>query len=269
MKKLLLALLLACALPVDAGNTFFWRCEGTTLDATHDHSAGDTTATAFSAIAIDATSALVGSNGCNANAGSDDNYNFASASIFSTAQGAAAFKVQVKTWGDDTSILSIYNAGAPSDQIILELEGTDELLMRHRVNGGDNNTHTTSASNLVINTTYIFVIRWNVSTSTRRIETYTSGGTLIEGISATSPALSAQGALTIFEFGTGGGGGRFWLDNLVVGDAYADPVETWANYTSYTQIGGSSNAPRAMHYKRLLGMRDAANDDQFLLRASR
>src|SRR5688500_7419965 len=75
---------------------FFWRCEGTTLDGTHDFSAGDTTATATNTPAISATAAKIGSNGALFDSGSD-RYAFTPTSIISTTAGAVGFWLQFPT----------------------------------------------------------------------------------------------------------------------------------------------------------------------------
>lgn len=231
--------------------TMFWRCESTTFDATHDFSAGDSTPTAVSLIAIDNTADRYGTNGINANVTSNDYYEFDAASIFSTTEGAVGFKLQIKATGGDTEILAAYNAGAPSDQIILQTNGTDELLMRHRVNGGDNNTVTTTAADMAVDTWYGVVIRWDTNAEVFRIEVYNDNGTLKHGVS-NAIAISPQGALTIFSLGTNNGSARFWIDNFVVGNDYDDPIQTWIDYTSYTQIsGGSSSIGRML----LLGVK--------------
>jgi hypothetical protein len=81
--------------------TFFWRCEGTTLDGTHDYSAGGTTATGSSSAAINATAARVGTNGVQAPTASDY-YSLSATGIYGTT-GAAAFSLYVAggTWVAD------------------------------------------------------------------------------------------------------------------------------------------------------------------------
>lgn len=238
MKKLLFALLVLAALPVDAANTLFWRCEGTTLDATHDHSAGDTTATAVSSIAVDATAVRFGTNGCNAAISGDDYFSFTATSIVSTTEGAAGFKINPQTWGADTGVLAMYNTGAPSDQIVVTLTGTDEVRLRFRVNGGNNDTAETTAANLVTSTWYGIVVRWDTAANLIRVEVYNDAGTLIQGVTNSGSTIDPQAAINEINFGDTDSTGRHYLDNLVIGDDYDDPVQTWINYTSYTEIGG-------------------------------
>jgi hypothetical protein len=237
-KLLLIALVIFCTADARAGATFFWRAESTTFDGTHDYSAGDNSPSAVSLVEISATASRYGTNGINTPS-NNDYYIFDSGSIFNTTRGAVAFKVQFKAWGGDDSIFSVYNAGAVSDQIILQTTGTDELLMRHRVNGGDNNTHETTAANLALDTWYSLVLRWDADDNIRRIEVYTDGGSLIEGLSATD-SIDAQAAFTDFTIGNGDNSMRLWMDNIVVANDDADPVQTWVNYTSYSQIASGS-----------------------------
>jgi len=223
--------------------TFFWRCEGTTLTGPNDFSAGDTTATAVSLVAIASGAAKFGSNGLDANVTSGDYYEFASASIFDVGANAIGFKLQIKATGADTEIFTVYNAGAPSDQVSLTTSGTDELQLRHRVNGGDNNTFTTTAADMAVDTWYGVVLRWDAAADLQRIEVYNDAGTLLHGVTS-STAISPQGALTIWKIGTDNGSARFWIDNIVVGNSYSDPIETWINYsTGYTQISGGGGTP--------------------------
>lgn len=224
---------------VFATDTFFWRCESTTLNGTDDFSAGDTTATAVSLVELTAGAARYGSLGINT-PGSADWYEFDSASIVSTTQGAVAFRCRITALGGDSTIFAVYNSGAPADQISLTtLDTGTNLRLRHRVNGGDNNTLDTTALNLTTSTWYTFVIRWNTNTNTLRLEVYDDSGTLIQGVENT-PTVDPQSALTTFQFGSGDNSARYNLDNLVISNDSTDPVQTWASYTSYTQIAGSS-----------------------------
>ncbi len=271
IRKLLLSLILATVgANALAADTFFWRMEATTLDGTHDFSAGDTTATAISAVELSATAARYGTNGLNTPT-SIDQYSFTATGITSTTRGAVAFKIQFKAWGGDDQIFSAFNSGAPSDQITLQTTGTDELLYRHRVSGGDNSTTTTTAANLALDAWYTFAIRYDTAANTRSVEVWSDDGTTLLHSESSSDPLDPQAALDTFLIGNGDNSMRCWIDNLVISDDDADPVQTWANYTSYTQIsgGGGGSAPARVQHRKKLMSRAAANDDTFLLRATR
>ena len=74
--------------------TFYWRCEGTTLDGTHDYSAGATTMTAIGGgESISATAAKIGSNGV-LNTDGADYYYCSPASIVTANEGSFGWWLQ-------------------------------------------------------------------------------------------------------------------------------------------------------------------------------
>jgi hypothetical protein len=224
--------------------TFFWRCEGTTLDATHDFSAGDTSAAANATPSISATAALVGSNGILCDS-AGDRYNFAPTSIIDPAEGAVAmlFRFPSAVPNDDVFFLARGSASA-NDNINLQITGTDEITLTIRNAASGAVTLATTAANITAGTTYGVVARWDQPNSSRRLEVYDATGTLIQAVQDLATGFTAPAALDAADglrFGDSSGGlGTCYLDNCFVADAYAEPLEDNLLITSWTEYDDGS-----------------------------
>lgn len=227
--------------------TFFWRCEGTTLDGTHDFTAGGNTATANNSPAISATAARIGSNGLLFD-GVSERYDFNPASIWNRLVGSAAFSFQFPTALATTGQPFFLCRGSASfdDTIQVQIVSTNELrLIVRDATAGAVNLDTTSVD-LAAGNWYGVVIRWDQPNNRRKIEVYNSSNALIQAVEDTSTAFTAPASLDAsngFRIGDSGGSvGTVWVDNVFVADTYGEPLENNLTITSYTgySSGGSS-----------------------------
>ncbi|MCK5606254.1 right-handed parallel beta-helix repeat-containing protein, partial [Candidatus Pacearchaeota archaeon] len=124
--------------------TFWWRCEGTSLDANLDHSAGDTSATAVGTPALNAGAGKYG-NGLDAPAATDY-YEFDSANIVDGNDDRIGRWIRVPTYIDTTRILSVYEDA--NNMISLVLDAPDELQLLWYYNSGFEMYLTTTDANI-------------------------------------------------------------------------------------------------------------------------
>ncbi len=230
--------------------TFFWRFENsTTLDGTHDYSAGDTTATVNSAAAFQtATTVVNGYSGDYPTA--SDYHSFASASIWSNAAGyinvfASAF--YINTWVAGSMLAQFWEAAATNNHVNVSMSGTSgsgNLNLQMRISGGATTNITLTGNNIALSTLYYYIVRLNRSTGVARIELYNSAGSLIDSAETTSiPSADFPSTIDTMLVGeSAGGASDFYLDNFFVADTYAEPIEDNLSITSYTQYGGGNSA---------------------------
>ncbi len=277
-KLLVLFALISCTPAFAQDVNLFWRAETTTLDGTHDFTVGDSTwDNVGTAVSLDSAAGMRGTNGVLVN-GFAENYRLDPATIFETGQGCFGFLWRFTAWPAFTKIAMV--RGSTTDyQFSVWTHGTSDTLIMYRGNDeGTNVNFQVTGLGLSTNTPYFIKACWNQATPIIRLSVY--------GSPTTSPSLIAENTETTswtifpdftqtngFQLGDNSGGistENLHYDSVIVSGTYSDPIQNYAQYTSYTQIGGGggSNTPRAMHYKRLMG-RHATNDDQFLLRASR
>ena len=254
MKRRYLALMLVVLMLVPAhafaAITFFWRAEGTTLDGTADYSAGDTTATASGTPAINATAAIIGSNGIQVDS-SADRYRFTNTSIITAAAGSVGFYINWQTFSAAGATWFYAQGVSFNDYVQVRGINTDELRLsiKNTVPGATVNLDTT-AVNITTGSNYFVTISWDDAADLRRICVYNSGGTLVEACTVSSAAFDAPVDLTgtdNLEFGEANGfSTAYYLDNLFVGSAYADADTFYCNrnittYASYAACSSSDN----------------------------
>lgn len=234
---------------------FFWRCEGTTLDGTHDYSIGDTTATANGTPTISATAARIGSNGVLIDA--SEWYEFDTPdTIVNRLTGSAAFWFQCPTaFPSSGQVIGFYSRGATfENSISVRMSGTDELNLRiDSTTGPVEQSLLTTAANIAVGNWYFVVVRWDQPNNDRCIEVYDTSGTLIQKVEDTSTAYTAP-----TELNDSGGGLRYgnvsgstntlYIDNVFVADSYAEPLQDYLTITSYVGYGKAtfSGAPVAV-----------------------
>lgn len=241
VRNLFLASLLLLPITAEAAATFFWRAEGTTLDSTHDFSAGDTTATANGGVSITGTAAKVGSNGI-LTTNASDWYEFSPTSIATTGQGVIGGWIQFKTAVPGTNQggpIALRNSANSSDVIAIGYDtngGNNDLRGFLQRNGGSSLTLTTTACGFVADTWYFVVFRWNISADDRKIECYDSSGNLIDSAEDLSTDLSNVEPTAIDEMRVGNpatNANPIWVDNVFVSQTYAEPIENFKSITSY------------------------------------
>jgi len=246
MKRLVSALLLSLlfASQADAAMLFFWRAEGTTLDGTHDFTAGDNTATLASAAAINTDAARFGTNGLDLPTGADNaNFTITTNDIVNPAEGSAAFSFRVTTWVAGNTLFHVRGTSA-NDTINVSMLGTDELRFRYRSTAGgvENVVLDTTAANIATATWYGVVVRWDSTADRLEIEVYNSSDTLIHEPTPSSSAISTQADITTLSWGdvSNTGSSDIHMDAVMVSNDADETLQSYLSYTSYTQIGGSS-----------------------------
>jgi hypothetical protein len=232
--------------------TFFWRCEGTTLDGTDDFTAGDSTAAANNTPSISATAAKVGSNGILIDS-SADGYRFAPTSIIERLAGTVAMWIQFPTAFAATGQVFFFARGNAStnDNISIGVgTGSDEVRLGIRNASASEVTLETSGASLAAGSWYFVTASWDQPNNSRKIAVYDSSGALLAQNEDTTTVYDAPAALDAADglrFGDATGWGATtngWFDNLFVGSAYTDAATFLSNrdITSYTEYstGGSA-----------------------------
>lgn len=234
---------------------FFWRCEGTTLDGTHDFTGGDNAATLNSTAAINTDAAKIGTNGLDIPSSTDyAEFAVSSDDIISRSAGAVGFWFRVTTWGAGATLFHAFGTAA-NDQISLSLSGTSELLFRHRVSGVTNLTLTTTDASLTTATWYFVVIRWDDAANDRRLEIYDTAGSLVgTPVEDLTTAFGQQTDLITLRIGdVTGTACDVHIDNVFIADSYSEDLPTWKDITSYTEYGVSGAIEGPMVGGKLTG----------------
>lgn len=222
--------------------TFYWRCEGTTLDGTHDYSVGDTTATLVGGAAINSTAGLFGTNGleCPTN-GDYAEFSISSHDLLRPAEGSIALGFRIVTWLAGCTLFRTQGTAA-NDHIRIEMSGTDEIAVFCRNSGTGTTTITSTDWNLSTSTTYFIIVRWHDTNNVFRAECYNSDGSARGTPVEFTSAFSTPVDLTVIRWGENVAFGtvNFHLDNLFCADTYAETLENNLTITSYTQYGGAA-----------------------------
>lgn len=224
--------------------TFYWRCEGTTLDGTHDFTAGDSTATLNSAAAINTAAVRYGTNGLDCPTSSDNaTFTVSTNDLANPAAGAMAAWVRITTWGSAATLLSA-TGSTGNDFYVLMMTGTDELRFSSKRNGGSTFNLDTTAANLATGNWYFVGFAWDQAANDRRIVVYDSNMSLIENRTDLTTAYDQPTDIISLRIGEGNvTASDTHIDNVFVGSAYADLDDfitnaTITSYTSYTTGGG-------------------------------
>jgi hypothetical protein len=225
--------------------TFFWRCEGTTFDATHDYSAGDSTPTALGTPSIAAGAAKVGSNGISCPVSDTSHYGFDAASILGMVGSAGWWFKAVSANPASGSAYGFQTVGTDTtDLIAVFSSSTDEIQFRN-ANSGTNSNLTTSGATLVAGNWYGVIIRWDFTTpssSSKKLEVYDSAGSLISGLPAeltgADLTTSVPADLVSIQCGRHSSGSAVvqYADNFVIGSAYADVTPAMLGYSTYVDF---------------------------------
>ena len=249
MKRILFGLLLSLlALQAFAAPTFFWRMEGTTLDGTHDFTAGDSTAALNSLAAINTDAVRIGTNGLDCPTSSDHaQFDVSSGDLISQSVGSLGFWFRLQSFTSGASLFRAHNTGTINNHIQVELSGTDdatgrEIGLRIRLNLAINAVLVTTDADLQLDTWYRLVVRWDEPNSDRRIEVYNDDGaarTSIEDL--TTDFDQPTGINTMFVGDATGGTLDLHMDNFVIANAYNEPIEDNLTITSYTAYGGGAS----------------------------
>lgn len=228
--------------------TFFWRCEGTTLDGTHDYSAGDTTATASNST-ISATAARLGTNGVLSPGAFLSNMQFSPASIIANYDNPAAlvgsvgFSVYFVTAVQGNQLTLGFRASGAStnDAIAVETATSAEMTLVIRDDTGNVSRITTTAANMAAGTWYGVVARWDIANDKRAIEIYDAAGALIDSNEDLATDLStyvpdSNVATVVLAYKVASNANDVYFDTFVISDTYDEVTAAMLDYTSYTQF---------------------------------
>lgn len=225
--------------------TFFWRCEGTTFDGTHDYSAGDSTPTSLGSPSIASAAAKVGSNGISGPVSATSHYAFAAAGILGMVGSVGWWFHNVAAIPASPSVFGFQVVGTDTTDLISVLvSGTYEIQFRNAKAGTTSNLVSTAA-NLAADTWYGVIIRWDFTTpssSSKKLEVYDSAGSLISGLpselTGANLTTSVPADLVSIQCGRHSSGSAVvqYADNFVIGSAYADVTPTMLGYSTYVDF---------------------------------
>lgn len=213
--------------------TFFWRCEGTTLSSTDDLPGADTSAAAVGSPAINATAALVGSNGIQI----DDVFEYytlnSEDAILNAAAGAVGFWFRAQSFTDDSDLFQfLFNSASNQDWVGVSMETTTNNHLKFQLRTTGVGIVTLDSTQVIsVDTTYFVIVKWDQSASDRRIEIYNSSGTLLQAdedltTGWTTPTESYP-VTDGMQFGGPSAVANVYLDNFFIGTAYADGTEIY------------------------------------------
>lgn len=241
---------------------FYWRCEGTTLDGTHDFTAGDGTAVLNSTAAINTDAALVGTNGLDCpTLGDNAQFVVSAGDIISSSEGSLAFKFRIVAFAANSSLFRAYNSASINHHIKVYLTGTDdatgrELSFAVRVTGSTNVIISTTAADMALNTVYAAVARWHVGNGDMRLEVYNADGSLRTSVENLATGSGTPSGIDTMLFGLSEGAGTqdAHVDNLMISSTYGEPLEDNLDINSYTAYGGGSPPATPAFRMSLLGV---------------
>jgi hypothetical protein len=218
----------------------FARCEGSTLDGTHDYSPGDTSWTLNNA-SFTTTAPKVGSNSLAITAsGGQASLSISSQDLIQGDEGALGFWFRVATWQAGGDLITANNTG--NETIRVYMTGTDELEYRYRTVAGDNVAITTTAANIAVDTFYFVVARWHFANDDMALEVYnTDAGAVDHSVSNLNTGFGGTAGTLYSQLVVGTPGANIsqaYFDNIMIGDTYAEPLQDYRMYTSYTQLSG-------------------------------
>lgn len=225
---------------------FYWRCEGTTLDGTHDFTAGDSTAVLNSTAAINADGALVGTNGLDCPSSNDyAQFVVSAGDIIGSSEGSLAFKFRIVAHAPAQTLFRAYNSASINSHIKVASIGTDdatgrEIEFRIRRTGGANVAISTTAADLALNTEYAALARWHETNGDMRLEIYNADGSLRTSVENLASGFQSPTSIDTLLFGVSEGVGSpdYHLDNLMISSTYGEPLEDNLDIDSYTNYGG-------------------------------
>lgn len=244
---------------------FFWRAEDTTLDGTHDFSAGDTTAELQSTAVIDPGAAFIGTNGLDIPSSADNaRFDITSGDLIDVDTGAIAFWFRLITFSGGTLFNALQVANGAHNITIFPI-GTDdatgrEISFRVRRGGGLNVSISTTDADLALNTWYAVVARYDEPNSDMRIEIYNDDGSL-RGTPAEdlNTNFDQPGALDRLNIGEASGtASDRHMDNIFIADDYNEPLEDKLFITSWTEYE-SSAATTPIKIRGGVGVRGGVN----------
>lgn len=215
--------------------TLFARCEGATLSPPDDYSAGDTTWTLSGGASFTSGAAKSGTNGIRIVSGGDA-ASLDGAGIFNYNEGSCAFWVNRRAGADDFMLQIV--GSIPSNALLIELLGSTNLMVRHRSQFDHNVTASLDDGDATpVDTWQYIVLRWDCVADLLRIDLYDTTGTLLDFAETNSAMVDQSDTFTI-SF-SNQIGADFDYDVIMFSDDYAELLQNYRDYTSYSQFGGS------------------------------
>ena len=213
--------------------TFWWRAEGTTLDANDDYSAGDTTATASGGdISISATAVKNGTNGVYDNdtaSASSDYYSFTVSSNDIVSGVSGRFGAWVRY--DDTTVTYPGNgttgpgilgnrSGSSGPWVLLRFYGssTDRKLRCEWYDGTNTYGVDTGTNSIDPDTWYFAECAWdaNQSAGSDILKVYLNGTELGSSTTLTLTTFTNSGATGLRVGDWSGFFGQIYIDHIIV-----------------------------------------------------
>lgn len=239
--------------------TFFWRCEGTTFDATHDYSAGDSTPNSLGSPSIAAGAAKVGSNGISCPVSATSHYSFDATSILGMVGSAGWWFQVVASLPAAPSAFGFQVVGTDTTDLISVLVLDPDEIQFRNANGGTTSNLVSTAANLVADAWYGVIIRWDFTTpasSSKKLEVYDSAGSLISGLPAeltgADLTTSVPADLVSIQCGRHSSGSAVvqYADNFIIGSGYNDVTAAMLAYDSYTDFSSVLAGMLPQFYRR-------------------
>lgn len=234
-----------------------WRCEGTALDATHDFSIGDVSASAINDATIDAAAARLGTNGVRvvATAGNDARFNFNSAGLFDNVEMALGCWVRFPTTFPVSRTFFVIRDAAQNNALRLTTLPSGGNFQFEIESNNVNYGAELTGLGAVPDAWYFLLGRFNVAIGIRA-EVYNTAGSLI-GIGELPgefdpPTLTADAAGLRVGF-PNVGAQEAWLDNVFIANSYYEPIQNNIFNTSYTQYNGAPAALPRLPRLALMG----------------
>ena len=157
--------------------------------------------------------------------------------------------------------------GSTTDyQFSVWTHATSNTLVMYRGNDeGTNVNFQVTGLSLAINTVYGLKVCWNQATPIIRLSVYSSPTTsptlIAENTESTSwtifPDITQSNGMQIGDSSGGVSTEALGYDQIIASSSYADPIQNYWQYSSYTGIGGGGASGLMLRRRR------AANDDQF------
>jgi len=239
--------------------TFFWRCEGATLDHPgDDFSVGDITANLVTAT-IGTGAARIGTNGLDCPTASNSaQFDSSGTVLVDRTEGAIGFWVRANTsWPVANQWIAWADDGTGQNYVRIGSAGSGNVRLQIGTATGPTNISLNTTGGPITTGNWFFIIgRWNHTANSRAIEVYDNAMSLDAGstedliTSWTLPTADLADTSRPRFGDLGGTDDDLNLDNIFIADAYDEPIEDNALIESYTQYGVSAGSgklrPQAM-----------------------
>jgi len=206
--------------------TFWWRCEGETLDGSDDHTdGGDSTATGNSDAAIDSGLKVVGSNSCDFPS-SLDFYAFTDdGGMLPVGSFRLGFYIYATTGADDGGIFRKYHDA--DEYFYIRMDGTDDFRVEYK--NVSETSQVVTSTNVLPDETWVFVeVAFDDTANT--LEVFING--VSKGSDTTSiGAFTTGDGIRIGEYG--GITNDIHMDQIIISNDYTRDLNALKDITAY------------------------------------